>query len=356
VVCPPEILTLLQRANGASSPSFLTSLDEREFPVDRRAGHRENATQRWWFAHCAQERALTLAVIPAVDPSIKTGLAHQLCGSAAWVYADASGSQATAFVQTCGNRCCPRCSFRWRYQVVDAMITALGSITSHSHKLITLTLRSTDEPLRRQISSLRSSFRRLRQHHLWSRLVRCGHCVVEVTRSAETGRWHPHLHVIARSRYFPQAALADSWEIASKGSRIVDVREVKSSAQVARYLAKYLGKSLELQTLRPSQAHQVFAEYYLAIRRAKLHWSFGDTPPIVLQERLSEALENEWFLIGPLSAVLAAANAGNIRAAAILRQLRSSAGRSPPLGAPHASKDHVDITIPGQVQLQRLYL
>jgi len=62
-----------------------------------------------------------------------------------------------------------------------------------------------------------------------------------VVREATQRGW-PHLHVALRSPYLPQAWLSAQWK-ALTGSPGVDIRKIYSTANAAKYLAKYLGKS-----------------------------------------------------------------------------------------------------------------
>jgi len=60
--------------------------------------------------------------------------------------------------------------------------------------------------------------------------------IVEATKRGE-----PHLHILLRSPYIPQALLSDYMgEILS--SPIVDIRLVKSQREVVRYITKYITK------------------------------------------------------------------------------------------------------------------
>jgi len=61
--------------------------------------------------------------------------------------------------------------------------------------------------------------------------------VVEATEAGE-----PHLHVALRSPYIAQRLLSD-WMGELTGSPIVDIRAIKKARDVARYVAKYLGKA-----------------------------------------------------------------------------------------------------------------
>jgi hypothetical protein len=53
----------------------------------------------------------------------------------------------------------------------------------------------------------------------------------------------PHIHVLQRGGFIPQTTLSEDWSTLT-GSFIVDIRAVKSQEEVARYVTKYLTKSL----------------------------------------------------------------------------------------------------------------
>lgn len=57
-----------------------------------------------------------------------------------------------------------------------------------------------------------------------------------------TKRGEPHLHILVRSGYIPQAWLSQQMQDVL-GSRIVDIRRINNGTHAARYVAKYIGKS-----------------------------------------------------------------------------------------------------------------
>jgi len=63
--------------------------------------------------------------------------------------------------------------------------------------------------------------------------------VVEYTKAGE-----PHLHILLRSRYVPQALLSQ-WMAELIDAPIVDIRAIKNQKEVIRYVAKYVTKELE---------------------------------------------------------------------------------------------------------------
>jgi len=81
-------------------------------------------------------------------------------------------------------------------------------------------------------------------NHLWKRVRRRWptksweyFVVVEKTKAGE-----PHLHVLVRGPYIPQAFISKAMKELI-GAFIVDIRSLKNSKAVVNYVAKYLGKA-----------------------------------------------------------------------------------------------------------------
>jgi hypothetical protein len=110
-------------------------------------------------------------------------------------------------------------------------------------RLLTLTLAASADPLREQLDRLKDCFRRLRRRKQWKRHVLGGIAVVEVTWSARSQAWHPHLHIVLDGSYWAQAAIANEWERVTGDSRICDIRRVPDRRALVRYVAKYVSKS-----------------------------------------------------------------------------------------------------------------
>ena len=170
----------------------------------------------------------------------------------------------------CGDRLCPRCSWIRSQQIMRRLDDL--AMQMDSPRFLTLTIRSSDEPLSDQLSALLASFRRMRQTKAFKAAVRWGVFTVEITFNARTQQWHPHLHALVDGRYWAQAEISAAWEKASRGSPIVDIRRVDSRAHAARYLAKYMCKADTIKEL-PDAA---FQEFVMSIRGLRMINVFGD--------------------------------------------------------------------------------
>ncbi len=152
-------------------------------------------------------------------------------------------NQIVVHAMHCKHRGCPACQkikAASRRKEFDQTLLLMSS-----PKMITLTVRSNDEPLRDQVKHLTESFRRLRQRSFWQRRRIWGYWVLEVTYNATTARWHPHLHVICNSPFLPVQVLSEHWLQVTGDSPIVDVRKIDRQG-LAGYLSGYVTKMLSL--------------------------------------------------------------------------------------------------------------
>lgn len=169
----------------------------------------------------------------------------------------------------CRDRMCPTCQSCRAKEAAELVLDALTGFDEA--KFLTLTLKHTTEPLRDQISHLWQSFRRLRHSPIWRANVRGGIGCMEIKKSERDGLWHVHLHALIDATFLHQRTLSAAWSVASGGSVIVDIREVHSRAQAARYLSKYIAKpgSIRVWTAEEIQA------YALATAGKRFINSFG---------------------------------------------------------------------------------
>lgn len=169
----------------------------------------------------------------------------------------------------CRDRLCPTCARVRSRQTAERVAVA----TQHADSLrfLTFTLKSSDAPLGEQLDRLYASLRSLRRTAEWKAHVWGGIACVEVTRNAETGQWHPHLHVLADGKYWRQASISNAWRAITGDSPVVDIRAVRSRKNAAQYVAKYSAKPTDLK-FWPLHA---IADFAAAIHRRRLVLTFG---------------------------------------------------------------------------------
>jgi hypothetical protein len=84
------------------------------------------------------------------------------------------------------------------------------------------------------VNAMRIMFKRARRHFTKS-------AIEYLAVFEETKRGEPHLHILMRAPYIPQAWISDVMNELIQAP-IVDIRAVKSARLVARYVAKYVAK------------------------------------------------------------------------------------------------------------------
>lgn len=139
------------------------------------------------------------------------------------------------------------CRHRWCVPCANARSSHLARVwqpilAKQRCRFVTLTLRSSDEPLADTLDRLYACYRRLQRSKLWAAKVEGSVAFLEVKVGKNSGKWHPHLHVICSGKYLPAKVLSNKWLELTGDSHVVDVRLVEDAREVARYITKYATK------------------------------------------------------------------------------------------------------------------
>ncbi len=179
----------------------------------------------------------------------------------------------------CKSRFCPYCQRIRAARLSRGLTEVIRELDTP--KFITLTVvHDVSQSLTNRIKHLRDSFRRLRRHPTWSRRVRGGVSVLEITHGRKG--WHAHFHIIADSRFIDQCDLADAWLECTGDSWMVDVRAVVNDA-LSGYLCKYLAKAAA------NLADDKLDEFVAATKGVRLLNRFGT---LYNDPRLKERIED----------------------------------------------------------------
>jgi hypothetical protein len=113
----------------------------------------------------------------------------------------------------CRERLCPMCMWRhsrWLHvQLCMLMMAYLAVYPYHQGLLLTLTIKNVSaEKLRSAIDQLLNGFRKLFRYKRVTAAVHAWRRVLEITRNADTGEFHAHLHVVllCPPAYFKRSA------------------------------------------------------------------------------------------------------------------------------------------------------
>lgn len=151
---------------------------------------------------------------------------------------------------TCKSKWCVGCAARRAARIRGTLATAMEN---RQIRLITLTLRHSNQPLKPQLKRLTKAFRRLRTLANWNNRVSGGAFFVELTRDPTGQSWHPHLHIIAQGLYYDHADLKRDWLRVTGDSSIVHITLVRDHRSIGSYVTKYLTKPIDSATYANDQ-------------------------------------------------------------------------------------------------------
>jgi len=145
--------------------------------------------------------------------------------------------------------------------------------------LITLTVRSSSDPLAVQDKDFKAAFRRLRRSKHWKDRISGAVCGYEFTLTP--AGWHYHAHILAfRRAWYEQEELAHDWENATRGTgQIADIRQVSSLKDGFGEVLGYCFKPADLDKWAASEVQQ-----FQSMRRTKLSDCFGGLRGLRLDE------------------------------------------------------------------------
>lgn len=249
---------------------------------------------------------------------------YQCCQNAMVAVDDATGD-VCLHEKRCKSRQCVYCG---RLRVNACLAKLLKAVsTMNSPRFLTLTVASSDDPLREQLQHLRDSFARLRRQRGWKTHVCGGIYTIEVTRNPTTKQWHPHIHAIIDGTFWKQPDIANAWLIATGNSSIVDIRFVHNRESQTRYLATYATKSSDMKSIPTPH----IAEFVEQTRSLRLFQTFGTLHGVNLKEEDDDESRN-WVQIVPTEELTTAAAAGDGIADHLLKWLMCGGGNKLPDG------------------------
>ena len=247
------------------------------------------------------------------------------CGAHSYVFQSVEDPDVyTLGGSTCHDRFCLPCG-RERSRVIAGNVKLRTE--GKPARFVTLTLRSTTEPLADLLLKLTHDFTALRRTKLWNKRVTGGVGFLECKWLAAKNRWHVHLHCLLQGRYIPQDELSKTWEKITATSKIVDIRIATDAKHVTFYICKYASKPLDHTVLVDPVR---LDEAIVALKGKRLCMTFGSWRGYKLTEPPESGT---WIQLGTLDEIIQNAEAGNLIAVAALDALKieyAPSTRAPP--------------------------
>lgn len=171
----------------------------------------------------------------------------------------------------CHLRWCPLCATTRRNFIAGQTKDWLQTV--NNPKLLTLTLKHSDESLSDQVDRIYDSFRQLRKRSLLRQSIKGGMWFFQVTQSKDGKQWHPHIHALIDSCFMPHAQLKALWLAITGDSTIVDIRPIKDRDATSLHVARYAAAPCDLTSFSPGEAVEIVRD--LKGRRLCGTWGSG---------------------------------------------------------------------------------
>lgn len=239
------------------------------------------------------------SVYDHLDRSESRSKADQLehCRSNAWFARHVDTGEVRIASNACHLRWCPVCANARRnfigYEVAEWLKTLKYP------KLMTLTLKHSDDPLFHQVLNLYTYFTRLRKRKEFCEKVLGGVWFFQVKLSKSSKQWHPHIHCVIDGQYLPKSLLRRLWVQITDVSMIVDIRSVKDPDGCALEVARYAAKPGPLKDLDLNHA----VELVSVMHGRKICGTWGIGKSVSLRpKKFTE--KDKWQSVGSWSKVM----------------------------------------------------
>lgn len=159
-------------------------------------------------------------------------------------------------------------------------------------KMLTFTLKHSDDDLLTQINRIYKSFQKIRQRVFFKKNVTGGVWFFQLKLNPLTEQWHPHIHCLVDGKFLSQSKLKDLWLKITGDSFVVDVRPVKDLDNASTEVARYATSPADLTNMSFEHAWEVFD----ATEGKRICGTWGDAKGIVLHPTPQDD-SDEWSKI-----------------------------------------------------------
>lgn len=223
--------------------------------------------------------ARALELYAAVDGSFggKFSSRLQSCRKYAWFVQSSISHKLRVMSSRCKLRWCPICRDVSRHIVTKAVEEWL--VCQKYPKMITLTLRHSDDPLAKQIDRIYKSFQKLRRRAYFQRLITGGVWFFQLKFNSTTEQWHPHIHCLVAGKFLPHGELKKLWYKITGDSHVVDIRPVKDLEGCSNEVARYATAPADITAVTLERS----LEIYYATKHRRICSSWGSARSLVLR-------------------------------------------------------------------------
>ncbi|KKL47262.1 hypothetical protein LCGC14_2337300 [marine sediment metagenome] len=236
----------------------------------------------------------------------------------------------------CKLRHCPYCG-KLRANALCAKILPLIQKMDDVRR-VDLTLKSNDDPIRKQFRYIVKCFAELRQTELWKDHYSKGFYSLEATHNTETDQWHPHIHIIVDGQYVKHARLKKLWLEITGDSTVIWLNRCETRSKAVYYVNKYVTKTQDPSVVPD---HRI-AEWALALKGMRFVNLFGGLRHDKVNEE-DEPTKMDIHIYTPLNQLSAAITDGDEEAQYLWTEIIYHAEKGvPKLGDPsdEGPEDH----------------
>lgn len=262
------------------------------------------------------KRQMVLAALESAGASTFELDRFAQCGSACTVERSPSTKKIRLRACYCKSRHCEPCMRAKANKIAGNLRNRLEQEPDGRYRFLTLTLKHNSATLADQIRRLYAAFKKMRGYRAWKDSQRGGAVALEVKWKPETGKWHPHLHIISEGEFLHKRDLSNDWLAATGDSSIVDIRQLDSAKDAAHYVAKYVTKGTNGEVWHTQSAAQ---EWILAMKGVRTVLTYGTWRGYKLLQVQDET--KDWTPITSMVALCEACDRHEEWAIALMMQL-----------------------------------
>jgi len=235
-----------------------------------------------------------------VDGDFSTPMTDKLldCRSRAWFIRNEDTGHVRIASKQCRLRWCFHCSEARQQFITQSVLPWFQK--AKMPRLLTVTLKHTQNPLDEQIDILYKSFAKLRNRKICKDAIRGGVWFFQVTYNSSTGEWHPHIHALLDAEYMLHAKLMSDWYDLTGDSTIVHIRNVDDPERTLKHNARYAARPSALLKIPKS----LWKELYYAFDGRRICGTWGSARKISLRPSKPED-SGKWHDIGGFRSVIA---------------------------------------------------